>query len=100
MWLMLNDDNAIIFEDLKSFAIEIESLCKDTRTDLASFPSGAIMLDVFCKDRFFVLVYSPSAGFGVDEVTNDDSLGTSYKFHLPTLDMAKAKLKLLMKDFI
>ena len=85
-----------ILEGIQSFARELELLDKNTKTDVASFSSGAIMLDVFCQDRMFALVYSPTAGFGVDEIQEEDSLGISYKFHLNNLDSAKKKLKQLM----
>lgn len=63
------------------------------RTELATFPSGALMVDVFLGDRMFVVSYTPADGFGVDEVDPaSDGLGTWWRYSYADLDSAWAKL--------
>src|SRR5258708_2303064 len=52
-----------------------------TRTELTTFPSGAVMLDVWREDRLFVMAYTPTwKGFGVDEVLDGEGLLEEYDF--------------------
>src|SRR5438552_804552 len=54
-------------EDVARFANDLRG--RGVSTEITTFPSGAVMLDVRRGDRLFVLAYSPSwPGFGVDEV--------------------------------
>lgn len=87
-----------ILEDLKSFTQDLKQLNGKIKTDLTVFDSGAIMLDVFCQNRTFILVYSPTTGFGVDEVKEDDGFDLSYKFYAKDINTAKEKLKELIID--
>src|SRR5262249_53489488 len=67
-------------EDVKWLAEEIERRNSEVSSDLMTFPSGAVMLDILWRGRLFVLAYLPSAaGFGVDEVKEGEGLGTYYR---------------------
>jgi hypothetical protein len=80
-------------------AREAASLSENVRTELASFPSGAAMLDVHCRGRLFVLAYTPGHGFGVDEV--DDGvvgLGTWFRHHYDDIAAAREKLLTLLAE--
>jgi hypothetical protein len=91
-------NGAKILEKIKIFARELEQLNGDTKTDLVSFDSGAIMLDIFCQSRMFVLAYSPRNGFGIDEIKDDDGFELGYKFHAENFDTAKEKIKELLES--
>src|SRR5437762_6976278 len=69
------------------------------RAELATFPSGAVWLDVFVGGRHFILAYLPSySSFGVDEVQPDEGIGTSFSFGFPDFGSAKRKLLTLLQN--
>jgi hypothetical protein len=62
-------------------------------TQVTEFDSGGVMLDVRCSNgRTFVLTFSPSLGYGVDEVSARDGLGNDYRFVYSTFHPAAVKL--------
>jgi hypothetical protein len=63
-----------------------------TKVNLSSFPSGAAMLHVTRAERLFVLDYSPTRRFGVDEVHNDEGFLISYRFTSDNFEPAAAEL--------
>ena len=81
----------------------MESLAKDLETEVAGasveltqFPSGGAMLDVRRSDgRLFVMAYTPTHGFGVDEVQAHDGFVTGYQFVYPDFLPAARKLRSL-----
>lgn len=65
-------------------------------TKVTAFPSGAVMLDVRRNGRGFVMAYSTTHGFGVDEILPDDGFVTGYRFASPDFDSAAEELKQLV----
>lgn len=53
------------------------------------------MLDVVRQGRLYVMAYSPSSGFGVDEVRSSEGFLTSYEYVTSNFDSAAAKLRTL-----
>ena len=64
---------------MHSLAEELHRCPAAFTIELVTFPSGAAMLDVRYRERLFVMVYSPSSGFGVDEVRTHEGLGIGYR---------------------
>ena len=88
-----------LLEEIKQFAEEVRKDSPAVRTEVMAFPSGAVMLDVFREGRMFVLAYLPSYScFGVDEVQDDDGIGTWYRYGFADFPSAKDKLLQLMKE--
>lgn len=86
-----------ITDDFTTLTEQTAKLSRDVETELATFPSGAMMLDVRYRGRLFVLAYSPTAGFGVDEVEEEVvGLGTSYRHGFDDFTLAKEKLLSLL----
>lgn len=89
--------NMIVSKEFEDLAREAASLASDVRTELATFPSGAAMLDVHCGGRMFVLAYSPQWGFGVDEIEEEVvGIGTSFRHGYDNFAAAKDKLLALL----
>jgi hypothetical protein len=87
----------IVSQELADLARHVASLSSDVQTELATFHSGAAMLDVRYCGRLFVLAYSPRDGFGVDEIEEDIvGLGTSFRYNYDNLTAAKEKLLALL----
>ena len=61
--------------------------------ELTVFPSGAAMLHVVRSKRLFVLNFSPTRRFGVDEVHEDDGFLISYRFTSDDFEPAAAELR-------
>jgi hypothetical protein len=60
---------------------EVEAGFPGTTTEVSTFPSGAVQLDVRLGDRVLVLAYVPSDNwYGVDELSPDDGLETRYRY--------------------
>jgi hypothetical protein len=66
------------------------------KTELASFSSGAAMLDVRIQDKLFVLSALPDGMFGVDDVASDDGVDSSSAFGAKTLGDAERELRRLI----
>jgi predicted enzyme related to lactoylglutathione lyase len=65
--------------------------------ELTDFPAGGAMLDIRRRDgRLFVMSYSPSHGFGVDEVGADDGFIPAYRFVSSDFDPAAKELRRLV----
>lgn len=87
----------IVSQRLADLARQLALLSSDVQTELATFPSGAAMLDVRYQGRLFVLAYSPTDGFGVDEVEEDIvGLGTWFRHNYDGFTAAKEKLLALL----
>jgi hypothetical protein len=66
-------------------------------TELTVFGSGSAMLDVRSRGRVFVLVYSPTSGFGVDEARESDAFDTGYRFITQDFESAAEELRRLLR---
>jgi lactoylglutathione lyase len=65
----------------------------DIKAELTTFPSGSAMLDVRRAGRAFVMAYTPTDGFGVDELHPDDGLLSGYQFHFHDFEPAAQQLR-------
>jgi lactoylglutathione lyase len=63
--------------------------------ELTTFPSGSAMLDVRRAGRAFVMAYTPTHGFGVDEVHAGDGFLTGYRFVFADFEAAARQLRTL-----
>ena len=80
-----------MIEKIQNLANEI-GLLTGTRVEVSAFPSGAASLHVVRDNRLFILDYSPTRRFGVDEVHNDDSFLISYRFTSEEFEPAAVEL--------
>jgi hypothetical protein len=88
-----------LFEDVTRFAEEIRQGSADVQTEITTFPSGAVSLDVRVGGRAFVLDYFPSYDmFGVDELAGDGGFNSGYRFGFKDFDSARAKLLNLLEE--
>jgi len=62
---------------------------------LTLFPSGSAMLDLRKSGRAFVMAYSPTAGFSVDELGPDEGLSNHYAFNASDFSSAADHLRSL-----
>ena len=83
---------------LASLAAEVEAAFPGAVAEMATFPSGAAMLDVRWRGHLFVVAYTPRGGFGVDEVGEDEGFDTGYKFISQGFDEAAAELRRLLRS--
>ena len=66
---------------MRQLAHQLEADQAEVRVELTEFTSGGAMLDVrSADDRAFVMAYSPTAGFGIDELRPNEGFGTGYRF--------------------
>jgi len=88
-----------VHSDTVALADELRAANPTLRTDIQTFPSGAVNLDVHYGNRMFVLAYFPSYKcYGVDEVTDEDGIGTYYQFGFNDFQSAKDKLLAMLKE--
>lgn len=86
-----------VIDEVTAFANELRPRT-GVRTKLATFPSGAVWLDVYVGGRHFILAYLPSySSFGVDEVQPDEGIGTWFSYGFPDFPSAKQKLLTLLQ---
>lgn len=82
-----------VLASVTALSRRIEQSFPGARTELTSFPSGAVMLDVRWRDRLFVLAWSPTYNtFGVDEVEADTGIDMAFGFSSPRLEAAADEL--------
>ncbi len=67
-------------------------------TQVTVFPSGGAMLDVRRHGRGFVMAYSPTHGFGVDEISPNDGFVTGYRFACQNFESAAEQLRQLVGE--
>jgi hypothetical protein len=65
-------------------------------TEFEKFPTGALFLNVQIADRFFVLHYTPTLAFEVDEA-EDDSMFSAARYRYNDFRPARRKLMELLK---
>jgi hypothetical protein len=81
-----------IHSKIENLAKKLELSFPGCNTEIDSFPSGSIMLDISRDKRLFVLAYSPKDGFCVDEVYKHDAFNSGYSFCSENLDIAFERL--------
>jgi len=72
-------------------------LFPETTAALETFSSGSALLVVGKGGRLFVLTYSPSGGFGVDEVLEGEAFDSGYRFVSKDVDAAVEELHRLLQ---
>jgi hypothetical protein len=85
-------------EEIGTLAAQIEATFPGATTEIESFPSGAIMLDVRWRGRLFVMAYTSRGGFGVDEVGDEEGFETGYQFCSNDLHQARDDLSRLLRS--
>jgi len=84
-------------EDVDRLAVEIRQNFDAIKTEINTFPSGAVSLRVTAGGRVFDLDYYPSHGmFGVDELEADAAFDSGYRFGFHDFESAKAKMLVLL----
>ena len=68
----------------------------DVSVECREFPSGGAMLDARRNGRLFVLAYSPTLHFGVDEVRDGEGFVQAYEFTCETFEPAAERLRELV----
>jgi hypothetical protein len=70
-----------VIAQVAALARQVEAEFPGTTTEISTFPSGAVNLDVRRDERVLVLAYIPSQDrYGVDELLADDGIDTSYRY--------------------
>jgi hypothetical protein len=87
-----------VLNGIKELAKDIGKSFPEATTELTSFASGAVMLDVRLRGRVIVMAYSPASGFGVDELKDGEGFDTGYRFISGDLDSAAAELRRLIRN--
>jgi hypothetical protein len=89
-----------ILENVSGLADELQKDTLNVRTDIQTFPSGAVWLDVYYTGRLFIMAYQPTGQyFGVDEYIRErDGIGTDFHFSFQDFESAKAKLLDLLEE--
>lgn len=86
-----------ITEQVRCLAEELEGSFAEVRCEITAFDSGAAMLEVRNREgRCYLLSYSVTHGFGVDEVLATDEWGTGYAFTSFDFASAAAHLRQLV----
>jgi hypothetical protein len=65
-----------MFSEIKLLARQIETSFSGSTTEVSTFSSGSVILDVRWRGRLFVMVHSPAGEFGVDEVGEREGFDT------------------------
>lgn len=91
----MTDD--MIQEKMSDLAAQLRRDWRDSRIEFQTFPSGAVMLDVYRDGRQFLLYYMPSDRlFVADEGFWEESFLRSYRFCFEQLEPAVDCLKNLV----
>jgi hypothetical protein len=83
-------------ERIQALAEQIRASAPDAEVDFTAFPSGSAMVDVRRGGRLFVLAYSPTRHFGVDEVLDGEGFQISYRLTSESLERAAERLRELV----
>jgi hypothetical protein len=92
--MQMTEDN--IIERLSALADEIRSSVRGADVEFTVYPSGSAMLDVRLSGRLYVLEYSPTRGFGVDEVQDGEGFTLGYRFASGDVEAAADELSNLL----
>src|SRR5882672_11301872 len=82
-----------VFTEMKQLREGLAAEPIGIESELTTFPSGSAMLDVRRGGRAFVMAYTPSHGFGVDELHADDGFVTRYRFVYEKFELAAQQLR-------
>ncbi len=85
---------------LEGFVEEVRLKRPSAVVELVSYDGGGVIVDVHVNGRLFVLAYSPSGGFGVDEVSNNEGLGAGYKHVVADIDSAIALMWSMLDECV
>lgn len=80
-------------EKVRELAVQVQECVPEARVDFTHFPSGSAMLDVCVSGRLYVLYYSPSYGFGVDEVREGEGFQLGYRYVYDEFEPAANRLR-------
>jgi hypothetical protein len=83
---------------IRELADQIRASVVDAEVDFTSFPSGSAAIDVRRGGRLFVLSYSPTHHFGVDEVVDGEGFQVGYRFTSEAFEPAAARLQELVAN--
>src|SRR6266852_3862629 len=81
-----------MLDRIQALADQIQSSVPGTEVEFTAFPSGSAMLDVRHAGRLYVLSYSPTHHFGVDEVADGEGFQIGYKFTSEAFEPAAERL--------
>jgi hypothetical protein len=90
--------DSTILEKISALAKQIELSFPGAITTLEIFPSCCVMLDIHLNNKLFVMAYSPTHGFGIDEVGEEDGFGIGYRFNTRDFYVAIEELNKLIKS--
>lgn len=86
-------------DDVARLGDEIRQGSSDIKTEITTFPSGAVSLLIRIGGRAFGLDYLPSYGmFGVDELEADAGFNPGYRFGFQDFESARAKLLNMLEE--
>jgi hypothetical protein len=85
---------------VRELADQIRASVVDAEVDFTSFPSGSATIDVRRGGRLFVLSYSPTHHFAVDEVADGEGFQVGYRFTSESFESATARLQELIANAI
>ncbi len=77
---------------MKELANRLATENAGLQTQVTAFPSGSAMLDARRDGRAWVMAYSPSHGFGVDQLHPDDGFTTGFDFVSTQFEPAARRL--------
>jgi hypothetical protein len=70
-----------MIDELTPFIRHVKQALPGASTTITPFASGGLLLDVRVGERSFVMAYSPTNGFGVDEIMGGEGFESGYKYH-------------------
>ena len=83
------------FTEMKRLRDGLRTDALGIEAELTTFPTGGAMLDVRRAGRAFVMAYTPTHGFGVDELHEGDGFVTGYRFVFADFEPAARQLRAL-----
>lgn len=86
-----------MFNEMKLLARQIEASFAGSTTEVKTFDSGSVLLDVRWHGRLLAMVYSKAVGFGVDEVGEDEGFEMGYRVTSSKFDEAAEELHRLLQ---
>ncbi len=75
-------------ENIAGLATRLTESLSGTRTEVSASPLGGAMLDVWCGERLFVLSFTPTRQFEVDEVRDGEGFVLDHAFHSEQFEAA------------
>jgi hypothetical protein len=87
-----------ILDKISALAKQIELSFPGAITTLEIFSSSSAMLDIRLHNKLFVMAYSPTNGFGIDEVGEEDGFDTGYRFNTKDFYVATEEVNKLIKS--